>query len=176
MKKLNEILLLLITSLIMSSGCKKDKEPTDPFATLSNQLVCKIDGNEWKSNAVLGAYYDNTQNFGGKYVSLFFMNGTQGIDFIINSPYKIGQLLFNQNTTSYPNTLSPKDYAAFINAYSNLTPEEEYITNNIDNGKINLLILDTINKLVKATFSFTGKDNRTGKKVTVTDGYLEYHQ
>jgi hypothetical protein len=46
MKKPNQVLLLLFYSLVMSSGCKKDKEPTDPFAGLSNQLVCKINGVE----------------------------------------------------------------------------------------------------------------------------------
>jgi hypothetical protein len=36
--------------------------------------------------------------------------------------------------------------------------------------------MDSVDKKVKAAFSFTGKDNRTGKKVTVTEGYLEHHQ
>jgi hypothetical protein len=177
MKKLNQIFLLLIASLTMSLGCKKDKQsPADPFASLSNQLVCKVNGSEWKSNYVRVSFYNSISPQIGKYIFLYFENGTQVVDFIINSPYKTGTVLFNQNTASYPNTLSPKDYAVFLKGYSNLTPEEEYITNSNDTGSINFIVMDSVQKRVKATFSFTGKDNRTGKKVSVTEGYLEYHQ
>jgi hypothetical protein len=175
-EKLNQMFFLFISSLVMSSGCKKDKEPTDPSASLSNQLVCKIDRVEWKSNEVIVRLYDNTGNGGGKYFFLFFINGTQSVQFIINSPFKTGNLFFNQNTTLYPNTLSPKDYAAFVNAYSNLTPEQDYITNTTETGNMNILTIDTIQKAIKASFSFSGKDSRTGKKTSVTDGRLEYHQ
>jgi hypothetical protein len=175
MKKLNQILLLLIASLTMSSGCKKDKQP-NTAANLNNQLICKIDGAEWKSKEVIGRFYDNTNNQGGKYLYFLFSSGTQHFDLIVNSPYKSGTVVFNQITTPYPNSLSPKDYVAFVKGYSDLTPEEQYITNAVDNGSINFSMMDTINKKVKATFSFTGKDSRTGKKVIVTEGYLEYHQ
>jgi hypothetical protein len=161
----------------MAPACKKDTQPPiDPFDGLSNQLICKIDGREWKSNEVLGGFYDNTGAQLGNFISLLFVNGTQAFDFIINSPYKTGTVLFNQNTSSYPNSSTPKDYGSFIHAYSNLTPEEEYITNSNDTGSINFLVMDSVDKKVKAAFSFTGKDNRTGKKVTVTEGYLEHHQ
>jgi hypothetical protein len=88
----------------------------------------------------------------------------------------MGIIPLNQNTSDYPNSLSPKDYAAFINEYSNSTPAEEYITNASDVGTMNINLLDSINKKIKASFSFTGKDQLTGKKVTVTDGYFDYHQ
>jgi hypothetical protein len=41
---------------------------------------------------------------------------------------------------------------------------------------MNILTIDTIQKAIKASFSFSGKDSRTGKKTSVTDGRLEYHQ
>ncbi len=168
--------LLLLVISVLSARCKKDNI-SDPFGGLNNQLVCKINGSEWKSNENrYSGFYDLNPYSNLRYLYLTYRNGNQVIQLFINSPYQTGKIILNQNTNIYPNITNPKNYAAFINEYPDLTPDDLYVTNAIDVGEINFITMDTNNKKIKAKFSFTGKDNRTGKKITITDGYFEYHQ
>jgi hypothetical protein len=94
----------------------------------------------------------------------------------INPPYNKTPYILNQTTLDYPTWGNPKSHIVFKQFFADLTPEEFYITNNVANGAIDFIQLDSILKIAKGKFSFTGKDQRTGKKLTITDGYFEYHQ
>ena len=107
---------------------------------------------------------------------LLYRNSRQTIQFYINPPFRSGEYTLNYNTQLYSVSTSPADHGAFTNEYPDLTPDDVYITNPVETGVINFILMDTIHKKIKAKFSFTGKDKRTGKKVTITDGYFEFHQ
>jgi|GEM_PF-2404965 len=169
--------ILLLALPILAARCKKDDISQDPFSWLNNQLICKINGIEWKSNNNrYSGFYDHNPLLNKRYIYLTYENGQQSVELFINPPYNQTIYDLNKTTLDYPTTDDPENYIAFTKEYPDLTPRELYITNTIDVGKIEFVLLDSINKIIKAKFSFTGKDNRTGKKVTVTEGYFEYHQ
>jgi len=161
--------------MLIGATCKKEAAPPqDPFATLNNQLVCNIDGNKWSSAEVFGGLFFVPPD--RKYLFLDCKNGYQRVEVFINPPFTQGVYILNKNTLDYPITIYPENYMEFLNYYPDLTPEDKYITNAIETGTLEFLNFDTINFKFRAKFSFTGKDQRTGKKVTVTDGYFDYHQ
>jgi hypothetical protein len=164
--------MILPVIIILAIGCKK--EIPDPFARFNNQLVCKINGGEWRlnENRYSGFYVNPFAN--RKYIYLVYSNGNQAIRFHINPPYRPGKIYLNHDT--HPASTFPEDYASFLNTYGDLAPDEFYVTNASDTGEIDFITMDTINKKIKAKFFFTGKDSRSGKKIAVTDGYLECHQ
>lgn len=113
---------------------------------------------------------------GKRYLKLSYKSTHESVDFYINPPYDKTFYVFNQSTNISPFIVDPKDYSAFIKTYPDLTPREYYITNTIDTGRIDFIEFDTSAKKIKARLSFTGKETRTGNKITVTDGYFEYHR
>jgi hypothetical protein len=113
---------------------------------------------------------------GKRYIRLAFGNGRQKIEFYINPPYNKPYYIFNETTQTYPNTIYPKDYIYFFVGYPDLTPLENYVTNTIDTGRVDIVLLDSLSNYIKGKFFFTGKDSRTGKKITVTDGYFHYYR
>jgi len=165
---------LLLPLLLLAAGCKKN---SGLFASLNNQLVCKINGSEWKTaeNRFSG-FYDLNPFVNKRYIVLLYRNDRQTIQFYINPPFRSGEYTLNHNTQLYSISTSPADHGAFTNEYPDFTPDDVYITNAVETGVINFTLMDTINKKIKAEFSFIGKDKRTGKKVTITDGYFEFHQ
>lgn len=168
--------LITVTTLLLSVSCKKtDFPPPDPFATLDNQLVCKINGVEWKSNRRGGGFFYSPTT-GRENIRLGYANGWEEITIYINTPYDKSFYLFNKTTQTYPNAVYPEDYLAFFKGYPDLTPSEEYVTNTVDTGRVDIVLMDAVNNKIKGKFFFTGKDNRTGLKKTVTEGYFEYHQ
>lgn len=171
---LKETWRLLLPLLCLPVGCKKD---TDPFASLNNQLVCKINGSEWRSaeNRFSG-FYDLNPIANKRHIYLLYRNSRQTIQFYINPPFRSGEYTLIYNTQIYPVPTSPLDHGAFTNEYPDFTPDDIYITNPGETGVLNFILMDTINKKIKAKFSFTAKDKRTDKKVAITDGYLEFNQ
>jgi hypothetical protein len=174
MKTITKPLLFVgLSCVLMAASCKKTNfPPPDPFATLSNSLVCKINGSEWRSNERGGGFF-LISGTGHEYIRLSFANGRQKIDFFINPPYDKPFYIFNQTTNTYPNTIYPNDYISFFKGYPDLTPSEEYVTNAVDTGRVDIVLMDPVSNKIKGKFFFTGKDNRTGNK---TEGYFDYHQ
>jgi hypothetical protein len=129
-----------------------------------------VNGGQMKGGGVF-------QEFNGyRYIRLAFRNGFQEIQFYLNTPYNTQYYNLNTTTGYYPNNLYPADYALFSQSYPTITPpEENYVTNNIDTGRIDFIQFDSTSQRIKAKFSFTGKDYRTGLKKTITEGYFEYH-
>lgn len=150
--------------------------PTDP-STLDNQLICKIDGKEWKSNEVLySGFYDYNPSLNRRYLYLHFVNGRQNIDIFINPPYNQNTYNLDKNTIDYPTTSFPENYLSFEQYYAYLTPEEIYITSSSNTGRIDFTFLDSTKQSIKGKFSFIGKDKHTGKTVSVSDGYFDFHE
>jgi hypothetical protein len=163
--------------LLLSASCKKPKTPPpgDPFANLSNQLVCKINGSEWRSNEKRGGFF-YSPTAGREYIRLVFTNSRDELTVYINAPYDKPFYLFNKQTQTYPNLNYPEDYLAFFRGYPDLTPSEEYVTNTTDTGKVDIVLMDSVRNRIRGKFFFTGKDSRTGNKKTITEGYFDYHQ
>jgi hypothetical protein len=171
------ILFIPFYGLLVLSSCKKTKTPPpgDPFASLNNQLVCKINGSEWRSNERWGGFFYLTIS-GKENIRLVYANGRDDITIYINKPYNKSFYIFNNATQTYPNIVYPKDYLAFDRGFPDLTPPENYVTNTIDTGRVDIVLLDSFSNYIKGKFFFTGKDSRTGKKITVTDGYFHYYR
>ena len=104
-----------------------------------------------------------------------FANGRQKIDLFINPPYDKSYYVFNQNTSTYPNTIYPLDYISFFKGYPDLTPSEEYVTNAVDTGRVDIVLMDPVSNKIKGKFFFTAINKATGKKISITDGYFDYH-
>jgi len=170
----NYLKLLLVGFTFLAAKCNKETDDFPKPEELSNQLICKINGVKWKSNEVSGGFF-LISGTGHEYIRLVFANGREDITFFLNPPYTKPYYVFNKTTISYPNNIYPEDYVAFFRSYPDLTPEEEYITNSADTGSLDFISLDTTRSIIKARFTFTGRDRRTGKKLTITDGYFDYH-
>jgi hypothetical protein len=169
---------LLILLGVLSIKCNKDKvQPiTDP-STLGNQLVCKINGNQWKSTEVLySGFYDYNPAFNRRYLYLHYVGGGQDMNIFINPPYNRTTYILDKNTLNYPATTQPENYVSFEQYNADLTPEKICITGSSDTGRIEFTVLDSMKHIVKGKFSFNGKDQRTGKIVVVTDGYFDFHE
>lgn len=169
---------LLIALSFLTAKCNKGKiQPTENPSTVSNQLVCKIDGIEWSSRQVLySGFYDYSPTFKRRYLYLHFVNGRQEINIFINPPFNKGSYIIDKNTQPYPNTSYPENYLSLERYRDDLTPEALCITGNSSTGRIDFTLLDSVNHIAKGKFSFTGKDKGTGKVVTITDGHFDFHQ
>ena len=142
-----------------------------------NQLVCKIDGTEWKSSQVLySGFFDYSPTFSRRYLYLHYVNGRQEINIFINPPYNKSSYIIDKNTLNYPATSYPENYLSLEKYYDDLTLEKMCITGNSDKGRIDFAVLDTVKHIVKGKFFFNGKDKRTGKEISVTDGYFDFHE
>ena len=180
MKKLlsNSPKLLLIAISFLTANCNKGKpqSSSDP-STLSNQLTCKIDGIEWKSTqALYSGFFDYSPTFNRRYLYLHYVGGRQEINIFINPPYNKTSFNADKNTGLYSTTIYPENYLSLEKYNDNMTPEEICITGKGNAGKIDITLIDSVKHIVKGKFSFKGKDERTGKMVSVTDGYFEFHQ
>lgn len=169
---------LLIALSFLTAGCNKGKvQSATDSSTLSNQLVCKIDGTEWKSTQVLySGFYDYSPSFNRRYLYLHYVNGRQEIDIFINPPYNQASYIIDKNTLIYPATSYPENYLSFKKYRNDLTPEAICITGNSSTGRIDFTVLDSTKHIVKGKFSFTGKDKTTGKVASITDGYFDFNQ
>jgi hypothetical protein len=169
---------LLIALSFFTANCNKEKvQPTSDPSTLNNQLVCKVDGKEWKSTQVLySGFYDYSPSFNRRYLYLHFVNGRQEINIFLNPPYNKASYTIDKNTTTYPTANYPENYLSLEKYYDNLTPEKICITGNSSIGKIEFTELDSVKHIVKGKFSFTGEDKRTGNAAVVTEGYFDFHE
>ncbi|MBI5858771.1 MAG: hypothetical protein HZB42_14160 [Sphingobacteriales bacterium] len=167
--------LLILVCLLMAASCKKnDFPPPDPFATLDNRLVFKINGYEWQSTESGGGFYKEYN--GHEFIYIGFGSGWESINFFINPPYDKSYYIFNKNTSTYGCNLYPQDYISFSRWYPGFTPSETYVTNSVDTGRVDIVLLDTCANRIKGKFFFTGTDINTGKKITVTEGYFDYRR
>lgn len=98
------------------------------------------------------------------------------MNIFINPPYNRTTYILDKNTLNYPVTTKPENYVSFEQYNADLTPEKICITGSADTGRIEFTVLDSVKHIVKGKFSFTGKDQRTGKIVVVTDGYFDFHE
>jgi len=128
-------------------------------------------------NQLYGGGFFQISGSGQRYVYLAFNNGYQEINFWFNPPYNPQYYILNTTTGYYPGNTNPANYALYAQKYSTITPPEEtYVTNSIDTGRVDFVQFDSVNHIIKAKFSFTGKDNGTGQKKIITEGFFEYHQ
>lgn len=174
----NSLRVLLICLSFLTLRCNKKSEvpATDP-STLRNQLVCKVNGNEWKSTEVLySGFYDYSPAFNRRYLFLHYVGGGQDINIFINPPYNKGTYILNKNTLNYPATSYPENYVSFEQYHPDMTPENICMTGSISTGKIEFTVLDSTQQVVKGKLSFTGRDKQTGKVVSITEGYFDFHQ
>jgi len=166
------LLFVALSCVLMAASCNKPDFPSpDPFLTLDNQMVCKINGVEWKSTEKGGGFY--RQYNGHEYIYLGFGSGWQSINIFINQPYDKPFYIFN--TSTHPGNVYPKDYISFRRWYPGLTPGELYVTNETDTGRVDIVLMDRELMRIKGKFFFTGKDMDTGEKIIITEGYFDFH-
>lgn len=167
----------MIALSFLAMACNKGKLQSPDVSTMHNQLVCKIDGVEWKSAQVLySGFYDYSPTFKRRYLYLHFVNGRQELNIFINPPYNKSSYIIGKNTLTYPATGYPENYLSVEKYHDDLTTESICITDNSSKGRIDFTTLDSTKHIARGKFSFTGKDERTGKTVLVTDGYFDFQQ
>lgn len=168
---------LLIALSLLTANCNKAKIQSADASTISNQLVCKIDGVEWKSTqALYSGFFDYGPTFSRRYLYLHYVSGRQEINIFINPPYNQASFMADKNTIPYPATTYPANYLSLEKYNDDMTPENICITGKGSSGRIDFTVIDSTKHIVKGKFSFKGKDERTGKMVSVTDGYFDFHQ
>jgi hypothetical protein len=166
--------IVVFSTLLISSGCKKEKEKIDLYSMPSiNKVTCKINGKNWQATEIITGFsirtFDNYQYY---HLNAYNKNTLESIEIYLNTPYSVLQRHFNQNTLSYYYTAYPKDYG-FFDRYLGLGNSETYITNEIDTGYCTITYMDSVNLRIKGIFAFKARDEYTNQTITITDGYFE---
>lgn len=173
-------LLILLSSLIVFTGCKKSVDAL-PEATQSgaNTFGLKLDGKFWVPqkfagiNApilkaqLMGANLNDimitAQNFASEPLEYQFTLYIKNI----TGP---GVYELNQNTDIYPNVSG--NYAYYVRRKIN--PLNEWITNVQNTGSVTITKWDLTDNIVSGTFEFKGGSmDNSAEPIIVTDGRFD---
>lgn len=171
MKLTHTFYLLLFSSLLLNSKCKKDNEPQLPPETTIGAMTfgCKIDGkvfvpkdNNGMPGIVANSYFLGTGTGGGWYT---FINTTNGIN---NVSIETDSLLLIEG-----NSYSLKNLKGF--AYGRYLAELKlYKMNTDDSGMLFIKVHDQIRHIISGTFYFSATNvNDQSKKVNITEGRFD---
>lgn len=178
MKTINMPLFLIAVSyLLMAAGCKKDN-PQSELVTVNGQTFgCRVNGkpfidNRWDyGNNVPPIFVTMLYNPVLRYSYLIASGDRQNemVEIYIPSPLTVGRKNLQYNTLSYPTIVNPLPYGL----YRTYTPSQDFITNDTLGGYVDILFADTVTRKIEGKFEFTGTDNSTGQRVTITNGYFK---
>lgn len=178
--------LLFACSFLLLLACCKDKNPEPELppvtTTGANTFGCKVNGKVWlpsprpKGNLPqieggIKTRYDSVGPEKNWYDLLIFAdkNDNTGVSIYLSRINSTGIYLLNRDTYQWPESPQPEhSYACFFKQSST------FITNSINQGEVNLLRYDTLNKIFSGTFQFRvlrGKDT-----ISVTEGRFDINQ
>lgn len=173
------LLFFWLVSVFCGCSCKDDPpapaEPTLPPITQTgeNTFGCYVNGELWLPKgsfsipSTAADYYNNsvyiTANREGQnpdtYIRLDFGKVYSDTAFVIHNYLDSDSLqYFVYNSSYYPSG-----------------PIVSYYPIAINGGELNLLKLDTVNRIVAGTFYFLGVDTLSGDSVRIEDGRFDLH-
>jgi hypothetical protein len=171
---MKKIFLVILSVLLISSGCKKEKPETVTVNGIT--FGCKVNGKQFIPDK-----WDYGLNFppirvyflarSNNALDLLLQADKQNeyIQIFLNRPLYQGRHDLKFYTMSFPIYDPPKDNGVFAIEY----PHQEFITNENIGGYVDLIEIDTVHMKVYGEFEFTGTDRFTGKQVKVTDGVFK---
>jgi hypothetical protein len=202
MKRFLNIMLLLLLPIITGLKCKKEPlleppEPTLPPITTEgkNTFGCLVDGrlylpkkgSTFKSPYVKEYYYSErissqfygTLKIGAERWRADNEPSFQHLEFVLfKRVYSAGEYILYTDSTVYNHDLGmnqKQSYVRYIMRDSELKIDfDSYGTINPFAGKLNILRLDTINKIISGTFWFDAVDFKTGDTVEIREGRFDY--
>lgn len=174
------ILFCCIATVLIGWSCTNDPpspgpepRPTLPPITQTGQNTfgCRVNGEvwlpqgDWQNPSPTVDYYNNCVLISAERIG--------------QNPYTYLHLDFGKvfNDTSFviQNYLDSAEYQYFVyNAsYYPSGPITSYYPVNPNSGELNLLKLDTVNRIVSGTFHFVGIDTLSGDTVRIEDGRFD---
>lgn len=169
MKKI--FLIALISTLLLSIGCKKEK----PFVTINGiTFGCKINNkqfipDDWDYGynippLTLRFIADNNNSLD---LLLDAEKKNEYVEIYLNHPLTKGRHELKFYTLPFPDADPPKDNGVYA------ISSQIFITNDNNGGYVDLIEIDTLTHKVYGTFEFIGTDRNTGKQVKVTNGFFK---
>jgi hypothetical protein len=165
-------LLVLLVLPFLASRCKKEEPPQSELVTANGlTLGCRLDGIPFISNSVPPIHIDLWYSPVGRYHYLIANGNKQNeyVEIYLNPPLTIGRRELKFATRAYPIYANPKDYGL----YQKLSPNKEYITNDMLGGYVDIISVDTVTLKIEGRFEFVGTERITGEKITITNGYFK---
>jgi len=184
MKKLLNLLLIILLSVTLSN-CKKKPEPTllEQMAErtetgeerlvgiVNNEYIFKNNGIAWVDPEYgLYSWYSET-TYGQLYIDGFFFrrdeNGVKHEENLIIELYNIystGEYVIDQRNDGPTGIVNTGQYYKKGNNYHS---DSTYV------GRLTVIKLDTINKIVAGTFNLNLINDETNKTITITNGWFD---
>ncbi len=178
MKKLF-ILILLLSSFL--TACMEDQEPGLPAATTEglNTAGCYVDGKLWLARKESYSFNDLQKIDGGVWELggrlYYWMWMTDRIDNRSITIYLDEMPQKGKTYTCKTSTNPTPAYCEFINYCEYSGPEGYFMTNENATGTVTFTKADSLTGIFSGIFNFIGKDKRTGKTITVTEGRFDYN-
>jgi hypothetical protein len=174
-------LLLIVLSAATLISCKKDVDELPPTSeTGTNTFGVKINNVMWAPQGfgitptaplLEGRFADggasiviNARNFGSSPDETEF-------EIYVKDAALAGVYLLNQHSQRYP--LQTASYGYHIKR--RFTPEAEYITGSLHNGRVEFTKIDRVNNIIAGSFSFTAANTTdpAAPPITVTEGRFD---
>jgi len=173
----------LILSLA-SVSCKKDDDNLPPLTFEGkNTIGCKINGTPWMpkginaggvfANPTSGGYYIDPFFFAGIHIWLRTNSGDGSIELFVRNYNSSGYLLPGRYSLN-KNTGDVRFGVGQIHSYGKYINNEEYFSDSLHNGWIEILKSDSINKIISGRFEFVAYNNTNGLSFNITDGRFDY--
>lgn len=178
MKKMMLLTLTAFLLLALAACSKKVKELPEATDNGSNTFGAKVDGQMWAPKsfglvsgaAILEARYStnrdifiNARNFASSPVETEF-------EIYLQHVVEPGVYQLNTGTNKYPGHSA--SYAYFVKR--NVTPLNEWITNNQYTGSVTITKSDTVNRIIAGTFQFNAINQyNTPQVLAVTEGRFD---
>lgn len=179
--------LFICCSLLLAASCKKDKGSDDGLPPLTfegkSTIGAKINGVPWVPKGISGPGGITYPTSGGYYavfntplIHIWIKTNDPGgrIDLYVNNYNNynylpVGRYVCDKNTNTLPFG------SGVINSYCNYwVNNNEYKTDNLHKGWIEILKSDSVNKIISGRFEFEGYNATAGKTYRITEGRFDY--
>jgi hypothetical protein len=169
---------LLFGIAFSAASCSEDSPAPTPAPSLppitqtgENTFGCYVNGELWLPKG-------NFQN--PPLVCSYYNNFVQiNADRVGQNPFTSIHLdfgkVFSDTTFTIHNYLDSAEYQYFLfyTSYYPSGPITSYFPLSLNSGELNLLKLDTVNRIMSGTFFFTAIDTATGDSVNIQDGRFD---
>jgi len=164
--------MIILSVIMLTTNCKKEK----PTVTINGLTFgCKVNGKQFIPDAwdygynIPPLHIDFVQDAVTNNVDLYVTAEmtTEKIKLHLRSPLTKGIHQLKFNTTTYVPQNGYVDYGVYEKG------AEEYVTNDLVGGFVDLIDIDTLLNKVNGSFEFTGTERTSSKQVKITNGYFK---
>jgi hypothetical protein len=180
MKNLSKSIFYILIYCFLFPSCRKQKnEEQLPAATQSgtNTFGCLLDGKAWIPtgggigsgvNPTRGGFFQDAAGKLNIYIAANSYNDY--IEIYLKHIISSGIFYLNSNTDTKPNVIFPESYGAYFIRNAS----DEFVTDSLHTGTVNITYADTAKGIVSGTFVMNVYNKNTREVKSITEGRFDY--